>query len=280
MRPLALLALALGLLAPSTATAAQPGWIVSCQYSHSAADDPIVAPEQPGAAHLHDFAAATTTDAFSTPDSLRAGGSTCAIPGDASAYWVPALYVDGVHVPPTATARDALFYYRRVAAPAGTTVATIPDGLKMIIGNAAATSPTENPQLGTDIIFKCGPGSGENLPAPPEQCESGVLVLSLRFPNCWNGTDLDSLDHRSHMAYPVSGRCPATHPVNIPRVESFFRYPVGTGPMGEISFSSGPYWTLHQDFLNAWEPATLQRLVDACINALVDCGKNPIEVLP
>ncbi|HLF74275.1 MAG TPA: DUF1996 domain-containing protein [Anaerolineales bacterium] len=260
---------------PQAVHAASPGWIVSCNYSHSLTDDPIVFPRQPGAAHLHDFVGGRTANAFSTPISLRAGGTTCAVSGDASSYWVPALYEDGARVLPAATSKNALFYYRRKGAPTGTIVQPFPDGLRIIIGNAHAKSPQENPQLGKDIIFKCGPGSGTDLPAPPAQCDSGILVLSLRFPNCWDGVHLDSADHRSHMAYPASGRCPKTHPVVLPRLESFFRYKIGTGPIGKITLSSGPYYTAHQDFFNAWDPAVLKKLVTNCLNALVDCGTNP-----
>lgn len=258
-----------------SAMAASPGWIVSCNYSHSLNDDPIVSPGKPGAAHLHDFVGGVTSDAFSTSTSLRAGRTTCAMPADSSSYWVPALYENGVRVLPTGTSKHALFYYRRKGAPSGTMVQPFPLGLKMIIGNAHAKSPQENPQLGRDIIFKCGPGSTTDLPAPPTQCASGILVMSLRFPNCWDGKNLDSADHRSHMAYPVNSRCPASHPVVLPRIESFFRYNVGKGPIGTITLASGPYYTAHQDFFNAWDPAVLQTLVTNCMNAQVDCGTNP-----
>jgi hypothetical protein len=272
----AALAAAAAVFSPSS-EGASPGWITSCGYSHSNNEDPIVHPGHPGAAHLHDYSAARTTGHSSTPDSLRAGGSTCDTAGDTSAYWIPALFEDGERVLPTATRMNSLFYYRRKGAPDGTTVQPFPDGLKMIIGNASATSPVENPQLGTDIIFKCGPGSTEDLPAPPSRCDSGVMVMSLRFPNCWDGVNLDSADHRSHMAYPMGSRCPASHPVVLPRLESFFRYDVGTGPIGEISLSSGPYYTAHQDFFNAWVPSSLQTLLANCINAMADCGKNPLR---
>lgn len=258
------------------AHAAAPGWITSCQFSHSLPDDPIVFFAQPGASHLHDFAGAKNTNANSTSDSLRSVPTTCLTKGDNSAYWVPALYRNGERVLPVGTSKHALFYYRRVAAPSGTTVARIPDGLKMIVGNPHAESPAENPRLGRDIIWKCGPGSGTNLAQPPTQCSSGIMVASLRFPNCWNGKDLDSPDHISHMSYPVSGRCPASHPVNMPRIESFFRYPVGTGDIGTISLSSGPWYTIHQDFFNAWVPADLAFLMQKCINGGLDCGKNPV----
>jgi hypothetical protein len=275
-----ILTLSLAMLFPTSAQAARPGWITTCSYSHSLRDDPIVFPGLSGASHLHDFAGADSTDAFSTPASMRAGTTSCATVGDKAAYWVPALYQNGRRRLPTATARDALFYYRRTAVPNHTSVRTIPDGLKMVIGNSNASSPSENPQLGTDIIFKCGPGSTTDLPQPPTQCASGVMVLSVRFPNCWDGFRLDSLNHRDHMAYPMNGRCPASHAVNLPRVEGFWRYNVGTGPIGTIEFAGHdgmrrPYYTAHQDFFNAWEPARLRFLMERCINALIDCGINP-----
>ena len=260
-------------LTPVAARAAAPGWITSCNYSHSMFDDPIVFPRQPGASHFHDFLGAQSTDAFSTPDSLRAGGTTCDMPDDASGYWAPAMYKNGQRVLPTAAAKDLLVYYRRIAAPSGVT--TIPDGLRIVVGNGHANSPKENPTLGNHIIFKCGPGSGTDLPYPPAQCSSGIMVVSFRFPNCWDGRNLDSADHFSHMSYPVRSKCPPTHPVAIPRVETFIRYGVGTGPIGTVTFDSGPYYTAHSDFFNAWEPDALQRLVDGCMNAGKDCGKNP-----
>jgi hypothetical protein len=265
----------LPVLLPVPAHAAKPGWIVTCQHSHTSRDDPIVFPGVDGAGHLHEFAAASTTDENSTTASLRAGGSTCAIHGDTSAYWVPALYEDAELVHPNATGNDSLFYYRRIGAGSGTEVRPFPDELRIIIGNGHAMSPEENPQLGTDIIFKCGPGSTVDRASPPERCESGVLVISVRFPNCWDGFRLDSTDHRSHMAYPVRGTCPPSHPVNLPRMESFFRYPVGTDPI-DITLASGPYYTMHQDFFAAWDPSILQSLLDRCINAMLDCGKNPL----
>ena len=70
------------------ALAASTGWIVSCNYSHSLSDDPIVFPRQAGASHLHDFVGGRSTDAFSTGSTLISGGTTCAMPADKSGYWV------------------------------------------------------------------------------------------------------------------------------------------------------------------------------------------------
>ncbi len=263
-------------LTPATSRSAAPGWITSCNYSHSASDDPIVFPGVPGAAHLHDFIGSKTTDAFSTVATVSAGATACHMTDDRSGYWAPALFKNGTRVLPKATSKNALLYYRRAGVKAGATVETIPEGLKVIVGDHHAESPAENEGIAKGkIIFKCGPGSGTNLPAPPQQCDSGIMVVSYMFPNCWDGVRLDSTDHKSHMAYPSGGRCPSSHPVAIPRLEAFIRYLVGTQPIGTVTMASGPYYTAHMDFWNVWKPAALKLLVDNCINAGRDCGKNP-----
>lgn len=52
---------------------------------------------------------------------------------------------------------------------------------------------------------------------PTQNCPDG-LRGEIRFPSCWDGINLDSADHISHMAYPQdneSGPCPDSHPVRI-----------------------------------------------------------------
>ena len=50
------------------------------------------------------------------------------------------------------------------------------------------------------------------------QCPDGMRA-QVFFPSCWDGVNLDSADHKSHMAYPIgeynNGYCPDTHPVHI-----------------------------------------------------------------
>lgn len=256
--------------------AASPGWITSCQYSHSLPDDPIVSPGQAGAAHMHDFLGSKVTNTNSTAMSLQAGGTTCTMQDDKSAYWVPALFKNNVRVFPTGTNKNILIYYRGANMKSGTTFQTIPDGLKMIIGNQNATSPAENDAIAKGHIqFKCGPGSGDDRPVPPSQCNSGIMVISYIFPNCWDGVNLDSPDHLSHMSYPSGGSCPVSHPVAIPRIQAFIRYPVGTSQIGTVTMTSGPYFTAHMDFFNGWDPTAINQLVNKCINAGRDCGKDP-----
>ena len=237
----------------------QVNFVSACRYSHSAADDPIVFPGQPGAAHQHDFFANRTTDAASTYDSLVAGTTTCRRPGDTAAYWTPALLDDDRVVPPS----HVLAYYL----PAGKDLESIrpfPNGLRVVTD---ATVPnTRWACVGSGVI---GPGAQE-----PPVCPSGQhLVVRIHFPDCWDGANVDSADHRSHMASSRRGRCPSSHPVPVPKLRLSVHYPASDGGP-DVRLSSGGPDTAHADFFNAWDPARLARLVEVCLNAGVHCGQR------
>jgi hypothetical protein len=263
------------ILAGSGATSSA-GWIVPCSLSHSLPDDPIVAPGRPGAAHLHDFFGGREVDADATYPNVVAGETSCsATSGDTGGYWAPALYRASSKVDPAGSiGGDQVkqrVYFRANNLLAGTVVQTIPPDLRVIAGNAQAASPSDNPQLGKELYFGCSDNSTGKMPAPPA-CPTGILTVHIGFPNCWNGRDLDSPDHQSHMTYPADGLCPSTHPVPLPRVIMRLEYPVGTGS-GGITLSSGPPHTLHGDFWNTWQQPKLDHLVAVCLNAGVDCKK-------
>lgn len=63
----------------------------------------------------------------------------------------------------------------------------------------------------------------DTLSFPLRPCPSGIRA-SVIFPSCWDGKNLDSPDHSSHMAYaPGSSglaghQCPETHPVRVPQL--------------------------------------------------------------
>lgn len=57
---------------------------------------------------------------------------------------------------------------------------------------------------------------------PTKPCPGGIRATII-FPSCWDGKNLDSPDHRSHVAYApgsalAGDKCPSTHPVRIPQV--------------------------------------------------------------
>ena len=103
------------------------------------------------------------------------------------------------------------------------------------------------------------------------------------FPSCWDGVNLDSPDHKSHMAYPIqnfnSGDCPSTHPVHL--VSLFYEMVVSVdqysywGP-GTWVFANGDTtgYGHHGDFQNGWDIALLQEAIDTCTAAqgnVMDC---------
>ena len=147
---------------------------------------------------------------------------TCHRDADTAAYWVPTLFDPAGHA--VEPVRTVIYYRRRTVQPA----AAFPAGLRMIAGDAHATEP----QLGV-ASWDCGfSGSYTRTPYIPT-CPPGrrtMLALHVAFPNCWNGRDLDSADHRSHMAYGELGLCPPSHPVEVPTINLNLRYPVRGGP--------------------------------------------------
>ncbi|MBA3375032.1 MAG: DUF1996 domain-containing protein [Actinobacteria bacterium] len=239
-------------------------FIENCRFSHRAPDDPIVFPGKAGASHDHTFVGNRSTNASSNFGSLRSSGTTCMRAADTAAYWVPTLYQGANAVLPD----GATIYYRR-----GTLseVQTFPNNLRMIAGDATATTP----QGGRVTFWSCGAVTGipptSTVPACPEG-RGSFLRLHVRFPSCWNGRQLDSADHKRHMAYAMGRGCPSTHPVSVPAITQIYRYPTRGGE--GFSLASGNEFSAHADFVNAWRPGELEKLVDDCLNALVHCGRG------
>src|SRR5215207_4928882 len=73
------------------------------------------------------------------------------------------------------------------------------------------------------------------------------LHLRATFAGCWNGRDLDSADHKRHMAYAVGGRCPRTHPVAVPTLVLIFLSP--ETEQRRLLQASGRFGA-HADFMN------------------------------
>lgn len=243
-------------------------FVAFCPFSHRLPDDPIVFPRQPGRSHNHDFFGNRTTNATSTIESLLAGDSNCDPLADRSPYWVSTLY-DAKQQP--VPVEQATFYYLvSVAKPE--TVRAFPLGLRIIAGSPAAASPP-NP---SHVKWSCL-GSAVSSTSEPVVCPAGSkLELLVNFPDCWNGVDLDSADHQGHMAYSSAKACPASHPVAVPLVQFKLRY-ASPGEPG-MTLSSGPGYTAHADFFNAWEPLALENRVN-CLRRLIKCGPEGLPYL-
>jgi hypothetical protein len=234
-------------------------FVVDCRFTQNRPDDPLVFPGSPGASHLHAYSGNTAADASSTPESLRtSGGTSCGVPTDKSAYWVPALYDDGRQIDPS---KVRIYYlasttdYAQVKAP--------PAGLGHLTKDQS------------HIRWRCqGHKTVSGMTATVPTCASGQhLVTIIRFPECWDGWNTDSKDHMSHLIFSQRGVCPSTHPVAIAQVRLNVHYNGSDGGNVSLAPTSNPS-VPHADWMNGWDQASLERLVRRCINAGLECDKD------
>lgn len=279
-------------------------------------DDAIVYPGQPGLSHLHQKFGHDMTAATTYTNARGSGGSTCNdIAGQDNAaskatwalnrtpYWVPAM-LDGhgyVIVPDYFQV-----YYKRE--PAGSAeclntarfpggCAPIPRGLKQIFGNNPMNSSFASPSppqylctdtSGGDVVDYGVNLSGALACAHDKAVAHGVsynIMAVLNSPTCWNGVDIDSADHRSHLAYQYNTglgyfACDAQHPVNIPTFREAEAFTIK--PTDDVSlwhFSSDEMdntkprgWSYHGDYgPMAWDPVTIATWEANCLNLLRSC---------
>ncbi|WP_405407878.1 DUF1996 domain-containing protein [Streptomyces sp. NBC_01124] len=245
----------------------------NCSVTHTAPDDPIVFPQQPGKSHDHTFMGNTTTDANSTTASLDAGSTTCLAPGDRSAYWMPTMY-DGDR--PVLPVGPQTIYYK-AGVTDYTSVRPFPKGLRYVVGGPMQSAQEFRDHPGFVEGWECG-DSFFNVDFPTDCPERPDVQVNIRFqaPSCWDGKNLDTPDHKSHMAYPVvnpgtnNNICPADHPVALPMIEFKMAFPVN-GDLSQVRLASGASYSFHYDFFNAWDEATLDAMVGHCIVGGLQC---------
>lgn len=241
--------------------------------------DPIVAPGGTSG-HSHTFWGNVDTNPDTTTRAhLRDGdgGSTCM--GGAmnkSAYWVPTL-LDAAGEP---VVPDNIFvYYKRgYWGQDASSIQPLPEGLKMI-------STPELPNGVRQTGWGCTGlnTSSDFLPLLPGSCGTSHVTASILFQQCWDGVNLDSADHRSHMAHPIgpynATSCPASHPVMLPQITAHVQYSVPAGGnlagwqlSSDVANGLPAGLGLHGDFLEAWDSELHARGVNNCIRAERDCG--------
>ncbi|WP_280152730.1 DUF1996 domain-containing protein [Piscinibacter sp. XHJ-5] len=248
----------------------------SCKPSHMAADDPIVYPNQPGRSHLHTFFGNTGTDAYTTADSLaNTGNSTCSGGTiNRSAYWVPTMIDTATRKP--LQPHSAMIYYKTgYNGIRPQDVQPFPEGLRMIAGNAKNATPKGPFQ------YKCiGKGSEYMVGKTIQNCPVGARLWAVVFfPQCWDGVNLDSPDHKSHMSYTVNRACPKTHPVPLSEITFNIIYDVteANAPL-RWRLSSDNYdrslpagYSAHGDWFNGWKQDIMKTFVQKCNQAAKDC---------
>jgi len=246
---------------------------MACAYSHFAYDDPIVFPGQSGRSHLHMFFGNTTVNANTTTNSLvNSGGSSCnGFELNRSGYWTPAV-LDGKG---NAVVPDQIILYYKTTMPSQTVA--MPQGLKMVAGNTTSESFTAGQRLG----WSCG-ASGTSYNKSnriPNNCGSDPVNAYIQFPNCWDGRNLDSSDHISHMFFADDNQsCPGSHPVRLPQISILLYFPAGNTSGWYLSsdrsggFNTGPGATLHADWFGGWNDDAMNLWINGCIRASRNCS--------
>ena len=253
---------------------------VSCDVSHMSNDDPIVYPNQKSAAHHHTFFGNTSTNYASDVNNMaNVGNSTCAGGiANRSSYWMPSMIDTTTNTPVSDI--QAIFYYKTGYTVPTNLIVPPPKGLRMISGNSKATTANA-----AKADYSCISSSAStSWTTHIQNCNVGdVLIMSVSFPQCWDGKNLDSPDHISHMAnpgnFPTANKCPSTHPVAIPVISFNARFKIKkTNEALNWRLASDNYsaslpsgYSGHADWVNGWDETVMAGIIKNCINAARDC---------
>ncbi|KAK3352727.1 hypothetical protein B0T25DRAFT_456912 [Lasiosphaeria hispida] len=204
--------------------------------------DPLVFPGASQSPHVHQIVGGNgfnvTMDHSRHDIAQESTCTTCTFAEDFSNYWTAVLYFRARNGSVTRVPQRANIGFES-ARSGGMTVYYTPSyqsarvtafqpGFRMIVGNPFIRSATEaaaarNRQLTFTCLQDLSTRTGESATMPAAACPAGIMS-NVRFPTCWDGKNLDTADHSSHVAYPASGTfesggaCPATHPVKIPQL--------------------------------------------------------------
>ncbi|MFR0356192.1 DUF1996 domain-containing protein [Streptomyces sediminimaris] len=258
-------------------------------------DNLIVAPGvNNGAHHTHDYVGNQDVNAFSSNDTLAKASTTCSEQGDKSAYYWPVLRLqDGTqekdanqlgggkegNVGKILRAESAQITY--VGNPTSKVVA-MPTFLRIITGDAKAAT---NGAANANAHWSCtGFEDKVQLTNQYPLCPQGSKVVrTFAFQSCWDGQNIDSANHRTHVAFadPASGACPNGFKA-IPQLTQRLVYDVPTPTIANGQVKN-PYAvdgfpeelhkaiTDHDDFISVMDQNLMNRVVD-CINNGKQCG--------
>ncbi|KAL7410277.1 WSC-domain-containing protein [Mrakia frigida] len=255
--------------------------------------DPIVNPGQISG-HMHNVVGANSFNrSYDLTLQREATCTTSPVQADLSTYWAPQLYYQAENgsltIVPTAFVQT---YYLNRNGPKKQKIKAFPPGLRMLAGDPKRTTFNASLFTNTAISFVCldYAGGHDNDPAWAQRnsffehdCPDGQR-LQINFPSCWNGVDLDSTDHKSHMSYPIQnvdgGDCPDSHPIQLVSLFYEFVYQTNLYPYREGAFVLATGDTTgygnHADFADGWDTTVLQNAIDTC----PDDTSGNIEICP
>ncbi|MBQ0826351.1 DUF1996 domain-containing protein [Streptomyces tagetis] len=259
-------------------------------------DNIIVAPGVGnGAHHFHDYIGNQANNAFASDDDLAAAATSCADQGDKSSYYWPVLRLQN-----GTTEKDAESPGGGIEGNAGQIltakevtltfvgnergkVTEMPKLLRIITGDAKAFV---NGVANANASWSCTGLEDRQLKDKYPLCPQGSdVVRTFTFQSCWDGRNIDSANHRTHVAFPgADGTCPDGFQP-IPRLVQRIVYDVDAPSLADggkttplFAVDSFPEQlhkpvTDHGDFINLFDEGLMREVAD-CINTGRTCGAD------
>ncbi|KAI1815444.1 hypothetical protein GGS20DRAFT_597041 [Poronia punctata] len=273
--------------------------------------DPVVEPGQVPSSHVHHIVGGNAFNATMEGDVGERGTcTTCEMAEDFSNYWTAVLYFKhpengSYHRVPVinnaalaaGTSGGMTIYYTQVPRHdfftdglAQQYITAFQPGFRMTVGSPA-TSTLQDAQKHIGLRYNCltsllnrGP---ELVDFPDKPCQAGLFTVH-HFPACWDGKNLDSPDHQSHMYNTITQDgfvnappCPASHPVRMPQLtyETVWDttkfnslWPSGAPNPFVWSFQGTSGYGTHADYMFGWKGDSLQRAMNKSECFYDGCG--------
>ncbi|WP_030189170.1 DUF1996 domain-containing protein [Streptomyces violaceorubidus] len=244
-----------------------------------------------GAHHTHDYVGNQDNDAFSSDEDLATADTSCRNQGDRSTYYWPVLRLQdgtrefdandqggGAEGNIGRILKPARAELRFVGSRRGDVVA-MPKFLRVITGDAKSFT---NGDANANTSWSCSGFEDRQVTDKYPLCPEGSQVLrTTNFQSCWDGRNIDSANHRDHMAFvQEDGGCPNGFQA-VPQLQVRLTYDIPT-PTVENGQVRNPYAvdsfpeqlhkpiTDHNDFVNVMDEDLMNEVVD-CVNRGEDC---------